>query len=103
MKQTASSYVATAKCAQWREVWNSAYKRAKDKGMSDKEAESSAFAQANGVTNKMEEAGMESRKFVPFQKADEATHTVFGLVTSEATDRDGERCHYETSKAFYQK
>jgi hypothetical protein len=43
------------------------------------------------------------RKFVPFQKADEATRTVFGIVTPEAADRDGERCYYETSNTFYQK
>src|SRR5262249_59505384 len=34
---------------QWIEVWNSAYRKAKKDGKSDKEAESSAFAQANAV------------------------------------------------------
>lgn len=37
---------------QWMEVWNSAYKKAKDEGTSDSDAESSAFAQANGVIKK---------------------------------------------------
>lgn len=43
------SHVPEAKRSQWREVWNSAFKRAKDKGLDDKEAEQSAFRQANGV------------------------------------------------------
>lgn len=45
----APSYVPKAKRKQWIAVWNSAYDRAKKDGKSDKEAESSAFAQANGV------------------------------------------------------
>lgn len=45
----APDYVPKAKKKQWVAVWNSAYGRAKKEGKSDKEAESSAFAQANGV------------------------------------------------------
>jgi hypothetical protein len=40
---------------QWVDIWNSTYKRCKDKGGSDKDCESSAFAQANG-TVKAEDA-----------------------------------------------
>lgn len=40
--------------AQWREVWNSAYGAAKKDGKDDRDAESSAFAQANGVIKKAE-------------------------------------------------
>ena len=47
----APSYVPKSKRAQWVAVWNSAYRKAKSEGKSDKEAESSAFAQANGVTH----------------------------------------------------
>jgi hypothetical protein len=45
----APDYVRQSKRKQWVAVWNSAYERAKKDGKSDKEAESSAFAQANGV------------------------------------------------------
>src|SRR5438034_9249362 len=45
-------YVPKDKKKQWMEVWNSAHKAAKKKGMSDKDAEASAFAQANGVVKK---------------------------------------------------
>lgn len=45
----APDYVPKKHRAQWIAVWNSAYDRAKKDGKSDKEAESSAFAQANGV------------------------------------------------------
>jgi hypothetical protein len=41
---------------QWLEVWNSAYAAAKKDGQSNKDAEASAFAQANGVMKKREEA-----------------------------------------------
>lgn len=40
--------------AQWVNVWNSVYSRAKKDGKSDKEAEAAAFAQANGVLKKRE-------------------------------------------------
>ena len=43
------SHVPASKRSKWREVWNSAYKRALDKEMGQKEAEASAFRQANGV------------------------------------------------------
>lgn len=38
---------------QWAQVWNSAYAAAKKAGKSDKDAEASAFAQANGVVAKL--------------------------------------------------
>jgi phage I-like protein len=40
---------------QWLEVWNSAFKRARAEGKSQKDAEASAFAQANGVIKKRRE------------------------------------------------
>jgi SPP1 gp7 family putative phage head morphogenesis protein len=43
------SYVPQAKRKQWAHVWNSAYARAKKEGKGDKEAEASAFRQANSV------------------------------------------------------
>ena len=45
-------YVPEAHRKQWLEVFNSAYAAAKKDGKSDKDAESSAFAQANGVVKK---------------------------------------------------
>ncbi|HVI09591.1 MAG TPA: hypothetical protein VND65_14980 [Candidatus Binatia bacterium] len=69
-------YVPEAKRKQWMEVWNSAYERAKKKGMSDKDAEESAFAQANGV------AGPNAKIFkadAPKEKADE----IYRAVESE--------------------
>lgn len=45
----APSYVPKAKKKQWIAVWNSAYARAKKDGKSDKDSESAAFRQANGV------------------------------------------------------
>ena len=43
------SYVPKGKRKQWLAVFNSAWKRAKKDGKTDKEAEQSAFAQANAV------------------------------------------------------
>lgn len=48
------------------------------------------------------EKGMHFEKFIPFTKMDEATRTVWGLVTSQALDKDGERCHYKSTKPLYQ-
>lgn len=45
----APDYIADDKKAQWIEVWNSVYKKQKADGASDKDAESEAFKQANGV------------------------------------------------------
>lgn len=45
-------YVPKDSRKQWMDIWNSAYKAAKDKGLSDKDAESKAFAEASGVIKK---------------------------------------------------
>lgn len=45
-------YVPKDSRKQWMDIWNSAYKAAKAKGMSDKDAESKAFAEASGVIKK---------------------------------------------------
>lgn len=52
------SYVPKGKRRQWLAVFNSAYKRAKKDGKSDKEAEQSAFAQANAVAGPNAKAAM---------------------------------------------
>jgi uncharacterized protein with gpF-like domain len=44
---------------QFAHVWNSAYQRAKAEGKSDKEAESFAFREANGVTSKAAQKAFE--------------------------------------------
>lgn len=98
-------YVPEAKRAQWKEVWNSAYKRAIDDGKSKKKAEESAFAQANAVAgpNSKEKAmPSEFKKFVRLTKVDETTHTVLGIVTSEVLDKDDEIADYEASKKAFQ-
>lgn len=45
-------YVPKDARKQWMDIWNSAYKAAKDKGLSDKDAEAKAFAEASGVIKK---------------------------------------------------
>lgn len=40
-------------------------------------------------------------KFLPLVKIDEAQRIVFGKVTAEAPDRDGEICHYVTTAPGY--
>lgn len=50
---------------QWMHVWNSAYDNAKKAGKSDKEAESTAFAEANGVIKK-EQKQMSAKREVRF-------------------------------------
>ncbi len=45
----------------------------------------------------------ELRKFVPVLKLDEATHTVYGCVSSEAIDSEGEIADYAGTKAAFQK
>lgn len=42
------------------------------------------------------------QKFVQFTKADEATHTVSGLVTAETPDKENETCNYKAAKKAYQ-
>jgi len=90
-------YVPKAKRKQWLEVWNSAYAAAKKEGKSDKDAESHAFAEANGVANK--ETKM--KKFVPFAKVDESKRQVWGIVTAEVPDKDDEVCDYDGSVPYY--
>ena len=54
-------YVPADKKKQWLEVWNSAYKKALKDGKSKKDAEQSAFAQANGVVKKEDKSLRECR------------------------------------------
>lgn len=42
------------------------------------------------------------RKFIPLTKVDEATHTVYGLVTAESPDKEGELCDYDGAKKAYE-
>lgn len=67
----APSYVPKSKRKQWIAVWNSAYNRALKDGKSAKDAESSAFAQANAV------AGPNSEK-------------VFAAILQKARDDEAE-------------
>ena len=43
------------------------------------------------------------QKYLPIVKVDEQAHVVWGLVTSETPDRDGEICDFEAAKAAFQK
>jgi hypothetical protein len=40
-------------------------------------------------------------KFFPLVKVDLEQHLVYGLVTAEAEDKDGETCHYDSTKPEY--
>jgi hypothetical protein len=62
--------VPDSKKAQFMEVWNSAYKKAKEDGKSDEEAEKSAFAQAWGVIGK-EKKTMKAKKELRFSSGGE--------------------------------
>jgi hypothetical protein len=42
------------------------------------------------------------QKFIPITKIDAAKREVYGLVTSEAPDKDGEICDYPSTKPNYQ-
>lgn len=67
------NYVPEDKKAQWKEVWNSAYKKAKKDGKSKDDAEAGAFAQANAV------AGPKSKK----KRSDDVTKLCEKLLKSE--------------------
>jgi hypothetical protein len=41
------------------------------------------------------------RKFWPLIKVDEATHTVYGVVTAQRPDKDGEIMHYNSTVPYY--
>lgn len=41
-------------------------------------------------------------KFIPFIKRDEAKREVWGVVTAEVPDKDGEVCDYAKSKPYYE-
>ncbi len=41
-------------------------------------------------------------KYFPLIKADEATHTVYGIATAEVPDKSGEICDYEATVPLYQ-
>lgn len=44
----------------------------------------------------------EMQKVFPLIKADESTHTVYGLVTASTPDKEGEICNYKAAKKAYQ-
>lgn len=44
---------------------------------------------------------MKLAKFIPFAKVDEAKREVWGIVTAEVPDKDGETCRYEPTKKNY--
>ena len=41
------------------------------------------------------------RKFIPITKIDVAKREVYGVVTSEAVDKDGEICDYDSTAPYY--
>jgi hypothetical protein len=51
----------------------------------------------------MESQTYEMVKYFPLTKIDEQTHTIYGIVTCEIPDKEGERCLYEGAKKSYQK
>ena len=75
----APDHVPADKKAQWVAVWNSAYKAAKKSGMSDKDAEAKAFAEANGVVKRSNTMSKFERRFLPID------------VTEFRAEKDGEK------------
>lgn len=70
-------YVPKEKRPQWKEVWNSAYDAALKDGKTKEHAESSAFAQANGV------AGPNSAKKVEVEKPEQPLADPSGAVVNK--------------------
>lgn len=86
------TYVPAARRKRWLEVFNSAYDRAKKDGKSDKDAEASAFAQANAV------AGPNAKVLVSSTgKAEKHNHVDVGY--EKDSTRPGQTCsgcaHFE--------
>jgi hypothetical protein len=97
------TYVPQDKRAQWREVFNSAHKKAKSEGKADEEAESSAFAQANGVAGPGAEklaVGGRVEILAKITSVNESDRTITGVMAEEAPDRSNEIFDYETSKPY---
>jgi hypothetical protein len=76
---------------QWRDVWNSAFGRAKASGKSEKDAESAAFAQANGVV-----LGSKAGNSAEFA----ASVATFELQTTSAPIYDDGETIYRPGKLF---
>lgn len=91
---------------QWMHVWNSAYSKALEDGKSKAEAESSAFAQANGVIKAEEKFmanGMGTKElFARIIKISDVDRTVQGLLVAEDPDMVDEIWDYDSSKAYFQ-
>ncbi len=88
----APDHVPADKKKQWIDIWNSAYKKALKDGLSKDEAESKAFAEANGVIKKesnMSTPRMEYRIFsseVRAAKSDKPAIRGLAAVFGQVTD-----------------
>lgn len=99
------SYVPKSKRKQWAAVWNAIYNEHHD--------EARAFAGANAAIKKAIEGeymsemfqstdgSVEKRIFCPLVKVDEAKREVWGIVTAEEPDKDGEVCDFESTVPYY--
>lgn len=95
-------YVPKDARKQWMDIWNSAYKAAKDKGVSDKDAESKAFAEASGVIKK------ESKTIEEDEMAQRAEHRAVKYLVKEddgtehlpVTDESGKPDHHLMGAAW---
>jgi HK97 family phage prohead protease len=94
----APDHVPADKKAQWVEIFNSAYKAAKKAGMSDKDAEGKAFAEANGVIKKESKAmskfersflSLETTEFRVEKEGDKSFITGYAAVYDQPTDKVG--------------
>jgi hypothetical protein len=106
----APDYVPEDKRAQWIAVWNSAHAKAKKDGKNDEEAESSAFAQANGVAGPKSEKNMKTVTsdppeilFAKISSINELRREVTGVAGEEPVDKENEIFDYLASKPELQK
>lgn len=83
----APDYIAKDDAAQWAAIWNSAYAAAIKDGKTEKEAESSAFAQATGVVNKSKR---EEREPIPAGRSTVVKQEIRFLKELRAADSQGE-------------
>jgi HK97 family phage prohead protease len=103
MPYTASNapdHVPASKKAQWAKIWNSAYDAAKKAGMSDKDAEAKAFAEANGVIKKETKSmsksersylSLEVTEFRAEKEGDKSFITGYASVYDQPTEKMGFR------------
>jgi hypothetical protein len=104
-------YVPLENRGRWRELWTQTRDKALADGDDEALAEVKGYVEADSQfgPNVKQEMTMAQKfkKFIRFVKLEEAEDggavIATGIATSEAEDSEGERCHYPTTKPWYQK